>query len=140
MDPGAAFHTAQDTTLRGSATLAGLFPNGTARIYGVVPQNAPLPFLRIGDDQIIEDSDECASSSEIIAQVHVWTRPEPPDVQLGRQIAGTVRELLAPTLDIAGFDTVLALFVDTRHLTDPDGSSHAVLTFRYLVTAIPGGP
>jgi len=135
-DPAAAFHAAEDAALRGSAALAALFPGGVVRVYSTVPQNAPLPFIRIGDDQIIEDSDECASGSEIFATVHVWTKPDPPSVQLGRQIAGVIRETLAPDLAIAGFDTVLARFQDTRLLTDPDGSSHAVLTFHYFTTAI----
>lgn len=137
MDPAAAFHTAQDTALRTSPELAAIWPGGgPVRVYSVVPQNAPLPFLRIGDDQVLEDSDECVSASEIFAMVHVWTKPDPPDVQLGRQIAGVVRDLLAGDLVIPGFDTVLAEFVDTRHLTDPDGSSHAVLGFRYLTTQL----
>ena len=133
-DPAAAFHAAQDAALRASVDLAALFPGGQPRIYSVVPQNAPLPFLRIGDDQILEDSTECVSGSEIYALVHVWTKPDPPGVQLGRVIAGLVRDILTD-IEIAGFDTVLALFVDTRHLTDPDGSSHAVLTFHYSTTA-----
>jgi len=137
-DPGAAYHAAQDAALRGSSALAALWPNGVARIYSVAPHNAPLPYLIIGDDQILEDSDDCVSASEINSNVHVWTKPEPPDVQLGRQIAGLVRSILADAgLPISGFDLVLAQFVDARHLTDPDGSSHAVLAFRYLVTAIP---
>lgn len=139
-DPAAAFHEAQDATLRGSSELAAFWPGGVVRLYSVVPQNAPLPFIRIGDDQIIDDSDECIGGSELFAGVHVWTSPEPPDVQQGRLIAGVIRGLLAPTLEIPGFSTVLAEFRETRHLTDPDGSSHAVLAFRYLVTDQPEVP
>ena len=138
-DPAAAFHTAQDAALRTSPELAALFPDGRARVFGVVPQNAPMPFLRIGDDQVLEDSDECVSASELFATVHIWTAPEPPDVQLGRRIAGVVRGLLVD-LVITGFDLVLGEFVEARHLTDPDGSSHAVLVFHYLTTANPETP
>jgi len=138
-DPAAAFHAAQDLALRGSAALAALFPGGVARIYSVVPQNAPLPYVVTGEDQILEDSDECVSASEIFANVHVWTAPDPPDVQAGRQIAGLVRALLVD-LDVLGFDLVLGDFVDVRHFTDPDGSSHAVLGFHYLVTSNPEIP
>jgi hypothetical protein len=135
-DPAAAFHAAQDAALRGSSDLAALFPGGVVRLYSVVPQNAPLPFVRIGDDQIIEDSDECVSGSEIFAMVHVWAKPDPPSAQLGRLIAGVIRETLAAsTFAIPGFDVVVATFVDARHLTDPDGSSHAVLNFHFLTTA-----
>jgi hypothetical protein len=137
-DPAAAFHTAQDAALRGSGELASLFPNSTPRIYGVVPQNAPLPFIRIGDDQVLEDSTDCASGSEIYAVAHVWTRPDPPGVQLARQMAGVIRDLLADpeTFVVQDFDVIDALFVDTRHLTDPDGSTHAVITFHYALTAL----
>jgi hypothetical protein len=141
-DPAAAFHAAQDAALRASAPLQALFPGGVVKLYSVVPQNAPLPFIRIGDDQVMEDTDPtCAASSEIFAVVHVWTKPDPPDVQLGRQMAGVIRDTLAPSLTIAGFDCELADFIDARHLTDPDGSSHAVLTFHYFATAEPApGP
>lgn len=134
-DPAVAFHAAQDAALRGSLQIAALFPGRLVRLYSVVPQNAPLPFIRIGDDQIIEDSDECSSGSEIFSAVHVWTMPDPPSVSLGRQIAGLIRETLAPVLVIEGFDTILARFVDTRLATDPDGSSHAILSFHYFTTA-----
>jgi hypothetical protein len=135
IDPGAAFNVAQDAALRASPDLVALF-NGAPRIFGVVPQNAPLPYVRIGDDQIIEDGIECLGGSEIISLVHVWSRPDPPGVILGRQIAGVIRAVLYADLGIAGHDTILWEFEDTRHLTDPDGSSHAVLTFRYLTTPI----
>jgi hypothetical protein len=139
-DPAAAFHDAQEAALRASDELAALFPNDVVRIYSVVPENAPLPFVRIGDDQVIEDSDECVSASELYAVVHVWTKPDPPGLILGRLIAGVIRETLAPDLDVAsfdvvGFDTVFALFENTRLLTDPDGTSHAVLTFHYALTS-----
>ncbi|HEY1878427.1 MAG TPA: DUF3168 domain-containing protein [Caulobacteraceae bacterium] len=132
-DPAAAFHAAQDAALRGSTPLQALF-GGVVRLYSVVPENAPLPFIRIGDDQIIEDSTDCASASDIFAAVHVWTKPDPPGVQLGRVISGVIRDTLTTDLIITGWDTVLALFVDTRHLTDPDGSSHAVMMFHYFTT------
>jgi hypothetical protein len=136
-DPAAAFHTAQDAVLRGSVELGNLFPDLRARIYGVVPQNATLPFIRIGDDQVLQDDTDCASGSEIYAVVHIWTRPDPPGVQLARQMAGLIRDLLGDpdTFTVVDFDVVDALFIDTRHLTDPDGSTHAVLTFHYALTA-----
>jgi hypothetical protein len=134
-DPAAAFHTAQDEALRGSQELAALWPGGVVRLYSVVPQNAPLPFLRVGDDQIIDDGDQCATSSEIFSTVHLWTKPDPPSAQLGRRIAGVLRTVLV-ALDLTDFDTEVQVFVDARHMTDADGSSHAVLTFHYFTTAL----
>jgi hypothetical protein len=137
-DPAAAFHVAQEATLRSSAALADLFPDNIARIYGTVPQNAPLPFIRIGDDQVLADDTDCASGSDVYATVHIWTRPDPPSVQLARQMAGVIRDLLADpdTFAVQDFDVIDALFIDTRHLTDPDGSTHAVMTFHYALTAL----
>jgi hypothetical protein len=37
---------------------------------------------------------------------------------------------------LPGFDTEVQTFLDTRHFTDPDGSSHALLNFHYLTTAL----
>jgi hypothetical protein len=135
-DPAVVFHAAQLAALKASAELAALFPGGLVRAFAIPPENAALPWIKVGDDQIVEDSDECSSGSEIFAAVHIWTKPEPPDVALGRQMAGLVREILVD-LELAGFDLVLGEFVEARHLTDPDGSSHAVLGFRYLATANP---
>jgi len=134
-DPAAVFHAALDAALRASPELAELFPGNIVRLYSVVPQNAPLPFIRIGDDQIIEDSDECVSASDVFAAVHVWSKPDPPSVQLGRVIAGVIRDLITPEFEVPGFDVVLATFLDTRHLTDPDGTSHALLNFHFALTA-----
>jgi hypothetical protein len=93
-DPAAVFHAAQVAALKGSAELAALFPGGVARVFAVPPENAALPLIKVGDDQVIEDGDECLEGSEIVAAVHIWTKPDPPDVQLGRQMAGLVRAIL----------------------------------------------
>lgn len=135
-DPAAAFHAALDAALRGSPPLQALFPGGVVKLYSVVPQNAPLPFIQIGQDQVLEDSTDCIDGSDLFAAINVWSKPDPPDVQLGRQIAAAIRATLIPALDtpgltVPGFDIPLAVFVDTKHLTDPDGSSHAVLMFHF---------
>lgn len=134
-DPGAAFHTAQEAALRGSAELQAAL-GGTVRVYSVVPTNQTFPFIRIGDDQILDDSDDCQEGSEIVSRVHVFTAPNPPQAQLVRSIASAIRDTLKADLGIAGHDTILSEFVDTQHLSEPDGVSHAVLTFRYLTTPI----
>jgi hypothetical protein len=127
-DPGVAFHTAQEAALRASAELQS--------VYSVVPTNQLFPFIRIGDDQILDDSDECQDGSEIIARVHVFASPEPPQAQQVRTIASAIRAALRADLGIVDHETILYEFVDTQHLSEPDGTSHAVLTFRYLTTPL----
>lgn len=136
-DPASALLTTLEATLRGSAALATAM-GGSVRLYaGPIPTNAPLPYVAIGDDQVIDDSDECQDGSEIFAKVHAWSRPEPPSATQARSIAAAVRAALKAPIALEGFETVEWAFVDALHLTDPDGSTHVVLTFRYLV--VPDG-
>lgn len=134
-DPGPAFHAAQEAALRASAPLQAAF-GGSVRVYSVVPTNQIFPFIRIGDDQIVDDSDECQEGSEIISRVHVFTEPDPPQAQLVRRIASAVRDTLKADPVIVGHATVLSEFLDTQHTSEPSGVSHAVLSFRYLTTPI----
>lgn len=134
-DPAAPFHTAQEAALRASNALAVAMGLAWPRIYtGVAPTAAPLPHIVIGDDQVLDDSDECQDGSEIYSTVHIWTKPNPPQAQQARQIAAVVRGILNAPLTITGHTVILYSFDDARFLTDPDGSTHAVLTFRYSTT------
>ena len=134
-DPAAAFHTAQEAILRGSTALATAMGLAQPRIYtGPVPANAPLPYIVLGDDQTLDDSDECQDGSEIFSTIHVWSKPNPPQAQQAREIAAVIRSLLNAPLTITGHTVVLFSFEDARFLTDPDSSTHAVITFRYSTT------
>ncbi len=135
-DLALAFHTAQEAALRGSAALAAAM-GPQLRLYSVVPTNSPLPMVVIGQDQIIlEPDEECADEGEIFATVHLWARPEPPQATTPLEIGAAVVAALLVPLTLDGHEVVEWELVSADYSTDPDHSTHGVLVFRYLTTAI----
>lgn len=98
-------------------------------VFHRVPENQPVPFVVIGDDQILADYD-AADFSECHVIVHVFASSM-PELKL---IVAKVRAALDQHIEIEGFDTAEAQFMSTRYMTDPDGATeHAVIEFQYLV-------
>lgn len=137
-DPALALQQAIETTLRASEELKTAMGLATVRLYTVsAPNEAQLPYVIIGEDQIIDDSTECAESSEVFTTVHVWSRVtegvSASRVQ-AKKMAGAIRAALKTEFAVPGFDVVLRDFENTRHLTDPDGlTAHAVVSHRFLL-------
>jgi hypothetical protein len=140
-DPSVALQNAVETALRGSATLKSAMGLAVVRLYTMAaPVNAPFPYVLIGEDQVMDDSTECAESSEVITTVHVRSRVA-DDVAASRiqakSIAGVVRSTIKGLSAVTGFDVVLADFETTRHLIDPDGlTAHSVVSHRFLLDPV----
>lgn len=137
-DPSLALQDAIDAALRASTEMAAAMGVNVVRLYSMTaPVDAPFPYVVIGEDQVVDDSTECADSSEVFTTIHVWSRVE-DDVKASRRqaktMAGAVRATLKAPLAVAGFDVVLQEFETTRHLTDPDGrTAHSVVEHRFLL-------
>lgn len=119
------------------ATYSALTTAGL-RVYDRVPPDAVVPYVTVGDDQVIATGFDCLDgSSEVYSSVHVWSR-QPGKVE-AKSIAGTVRSALDnATLDLSanGFALVSILHHETRYLGDEDGlTTHAVVTFHALIDA-----
>lgn len=129
-DPAAALNAAIEAALRASTDLAGI------RIYnGVVPERAsPLPYVIIGEDQVIGDDEECTTASEVFATVHAWSKPEPPSATEARDIGAAIRAALTASLTVTGHEVVDFEFQDARYNTDSDGSTHMAAVFHYFLT------
>lgn len=134
-DIAAAFATAQEAALRASDPLKTAMGLAKVRVYDTRPTDGKLPYIQIGEDQLIDDSDECQDGTEINATVHVWTQPEPPSTGQARNMVAVIRSVLKP-LTIPGHDVVLAEFRDALFVTDPEGATHVVMSFRYLTVPI----
>lgn len=136
-DPALALQNAVEATLRGSQALADAMELEQVRLYTLAaPVDSPIPYLVIGDDQIIDDETECADSSEAFTSVHVFTRKN--DVEASRSqakaVAGIIRGLLNQKLPLDGFDVSEWRFQTARHLTDPDRrTAHSVVEHRFLI-------
>lgn len=137
-DPSIAIQNALEAELRANAGVKSEF-GGMTRLYTLsAPNDAPFPFILIGEDQIIGDDTECADGSEIAVTIHVFARQDTPaNSRLkSKSIAGAVRAALTKKLTITGHVMDDWIYEGTRYLIDPDGlTAHAVLNFTYLTTA-----
>lgn len=131
MSLAAAFSSAQEAALRASTDLAAIV--GKA-IFTAAPPTKNLPYVLIGEDQVLEDASGCAGEGEVFATVNAWSRPEPPQANTVRNIAAAIIAALVTELMIDGFDCDLFEVQDQLYTTDPDGSSRARLVLHYLVT------
>lgn len=92
---------------------------------------AKFPYVRIGEDQILSDADQCHDPSTAYCTIHVWSRLP------GKVEAKTIMAQACLALDVKliveGFE-IIGHRVDTgpHHLDGGDGkSAHSVATFRY---------
>lgn len=139
-DPSLALQKAVDAALRASTALAQAM-DGRVRLYPLAPpENAPFPYITIGEDQIIGDETECLDSSEAYTTIHVWARIE-NDVSASRdqakRIGAIVRSAINRNLNIAGFEVVECEFRTAQHLTDPDRrTAHTIIEHRLLIDPV----
>ncbi len=101
---------------------------GTDNIFHTVAQGTALPWVIIGDDQILSDY-EAGPFSECFATIHVYGAK--PDF---KEIAMKVRVALDAPLTLDGFTIMEVWFEQTNYITEIDKQiGHAVMTFRYLI-------
>ncbi len=103
------------------------------RGYDTVPPDATFPYWTLGDEQVLDDSNSCGEGWEVVADIHVWSRPATGS----RAELKTIRAAIHPiVMGLTVPDHVVnAVTLDgSRTLTDPDGiTKHAVLTYRFLI-------
>jgi hypothetical protein len=135
LSPAAAFRTTEEAALRASGALAAAM-GGTARLYHEVPANAPLPYVVLGQHQVLlTDGDDCADEAEVFATVAFWSRPAAPDGGAqARAIGAAIVAALAVELTVAGWDVDLWEVISEQYSTDPDQSTRGVVELRYLLT------
>jgi hypothetical protein len=138
----AALLAGQKAALEASAGLAlafGVPAGATPRVFDAVPTNAALPlgkpgYVVLGDgDDEADESDECQEAWEIVSNIGIWLRPDPPNAAAIRDAAAAVKAELFAAVALVGF--VVREWSDhrVRYVTDPDGSSHAILSITYLI-------
>ncbi|WP_292052151.1 DUF3168 domain-containing protein [Brevundimonas sp. UBA5866] len=138
-DPSLAVQAAVEAALRTSDVVQESFAPDSVRVYVMAPPlDAPFPHILIGDDQVIGHDTECASSSEVAVNVHVYAREATP-VQSrakAKRIAGAVRMALTRQLTLEGHVCDDWIYDDTQHMTDPDRlTAHSVVRLTYWTTA-----
>jgi hypothetical protein len=135
-DPSEEMQRAIHAKLIGNGPL-GTAMGGTARVYDKVVGDPTYPFIRIGDDQAVGDSNGCADAWEIFVNVHIFSRhaigPRVECKALSNLVVAALMNdgaLPAPT----GFQITEAELVQARTFPGPDGLTfQGVATIRYLV-------
>lgn len=106
------------------------------RIYDRIPKVPTFPYIRLGQDQDIDDGTDCTDASEIFATIDAFSRGVgKPEV---KRIAGAVRRALHDA-DLSLTDNALVLikYEDTIYRTDPDGlTEHAIIRFKALTESV----
>lgn len=134
-EPSDALQGALATLLK--ATTGGADLGVGDRVYDrpPAPERLRFPYIRIGDDQVLGDDDDCEELSQVVSRIHVWSR-KGGKVE-AKAIAGAVRsKIRGATWALAdGFTVDDVQFIQTQYLDDPDGvSAHAVIEVRFLIT------
>lgn len=95
------------------------------------PDTDVYPRVTLGQDQVIAQRADCYVGDELYLTLHAFSREIGlPQV---KKIAGAVRLAMdGAGLLLDGHRLVDIAFEDARFMRDPDGTNHAVLTFRAL--------
>lgn len=132
--PAGPYKVAQEAALRASGALTTAM-GGTLRIYTEVPTGAVLPYIVLGNDQILIENSDCAAEAEVFSTLGVWSRKSPLDKGAqARAIGSAILDALNLQLTIPGWDVDEWEVQSEQYSTDPDQSTKGVLTMRYLLT------
>ena len=133
-DPSYPMQVALFQALSASTDLQALIGN-PARVYDQVPLNRAtgeptFPYVTIFDAHVVDDWAEGILGSEVYCDVHVRSRAVAH--REAKKIAAVVRETMCQGLEPTGHVVVVFEYVNTRHLTDPDGvTAHSIVSVRY---------
>lgn len=127
--PGDELQRAIYQALNGNAGLATAM-GGTTRIYDRVPVKPTFPYITIGEEQTVDDSNACDPDGfECFFDVHVWS--DNYGLPQGKRIAGAVRGAILSDLAITGWVAKVLTYETERHFRDADGiRGHGVMTFK----------
>jgi len=102
-------------------------------VYDQSPRQSKLPYVTIGEPDILPFNTKTWDGTEAGVTVHVWSASDSPSE--GRGIAETcVNTLHDSTLSIgSGYEFVACRFSTQGTIIQPDGVRHTVCRFRVLV-------
>lgn len=136
-DPAYAMQQAIVTALKASSPLATAM-GGTATIYDQVAADPVYPFIRVGEDQSLDDSNGCSDGWEFLATFHIFARQieglgaRPLAKRIGAALVTAAKGVGAAT----GFVIADQNLESTRYYMEDDGiTAHGVVVIRYLIDA-----
>lgn len=133
-DPSAAISEAVFQKLINTAGVTALV--GT-RIWDKVPASSAYPYIRIGDDQAVGDSNGCFDAWEVYVSIQIFSRHEQIPRLEAKDIANAVGLALGDNASLiapSGFVVSEVDLVQSRPIIEDDGvTARQVMTFKYLV-------
>lgn len=107
------------------------------RIYDKVPANVTFPYISLGDNQVILDTDasECWDGVEIFWQLDGWARNDyyPECKQISKAVVASMHN---HPLTITGYSNIVVEMNTVNYLHDPDGiTRHVAINLRFLIQA-----
>ena len=133
-EPSLDIQAAQDAVLREDVTLIGLVGK---RIYDSVPEDPVFPYIVIGDDQTIDDSNQCSDVWRVVSRVHVYTRSV-GNMEI-KTITGRVQTLLKAPLTLENFNISSHFMNDTVYLREEGTQRHSVTVFENILSPTGAG-
>lgn len=104
------------------------------KVYDTVPADAVAPYIHIGNEQVLDDSDGCAEGWEVITDIHIWSEPATGSKLEVKTIGAAAAQRLVQIAAVEGFRVVIAAIENVRYLDDPDGvSKHGIVTSRHVL-------
>lgn len=105
--------------------------NASRRIYDEVPPKYVLPYIMLGEVQIVDDTN-CGPAWEVFVTTHVWSEAVGfPEV---KRIGGAVGAALDAQLTLDGFICTEWQFRTRSYNREGDGlTKHGVIVHRYLI-------
>lgn len=108
----------------------------SGRVYDRVPEKPTYPYVTLGDEQVLDASNSCGDGWDIIADVHVWSRPDATSKAEVKTVASAVVNAVMAMTTIAGFSLAQVNFETMQTRRETDGlTEHSICVFRVLVDA-----
>lgn len=130
LDPSLPLQTA----LFAALTAPGVLPASVGgRVFDAPPENAPTPYVSLGDCQVLPDKAGCIDGTICYPIIDVWSTYK--GYKEAKEIAAAILAKLddqPPVVD--GFAVIVFEIHNYMPLRDPDGITRRVsMTFRALV-------
>lgn len=104
-------------------------------VYDHTPQEAPSPFVSLGQGTARPWGAKLLPGAEVTHTVHVWSAYE-GYAEAKALMEQIVEAVLAQPLQVQGWRVVSAEREMEEAVRDPDGWTHGVLRFRFRMTEV----
>ena len=139
LSPAAAFNTAREDLIRNASGLAAAMGLAVVRLYVEPEEDAPLPYILHGEDDIdVTGDDDCGHEAEVTATVKWWSKAKGTQAldkgAQARAIGAILVDVLVDDFAVTGWVIHEAELLSEGYSTDPDQSTRGRLVVRYLLT------